>query len=294
MNSFGDIAYLYTVDEYIATLDEAERGPAHQMFEASRLALALARQVQGLRDPLPEIRIRSNPTINAEAMPGRIYLNEGLVRTCAELALPASFFSAMELDEQLWVPLPAYALAFTLSHEYMHIARMHGDCERELGNSGAFILATEYDADLCATAVVYRLAQHLYGDLIEDREIRSITLFAILWFILSLPRSNTTTTHSPTAERIWSIYAKLCSLRKNRTHPADPSCEGPECREVADYLPETLNKISTLHPDLPYSSGGIFAQMINGFEEGPEKFQAASAWEKVRGTVEAILVKANK
>lgn len=294
MIGFGDLQYLRTIDEYLSTLDEARRFPIRQMFAVSRLALELAHQAHGHHDPLPEIKIRSSTIINAEAMPGRIYLTEGLVNTCADLTLPENFHNIMEIDESLSVPLHEFSLAFSLAHEYMHIARKHSDFEQELGGSDRFMLATEYDADLCGTAVVYRLAQHFYGNQANDRDVRSITLFCILWLILSMPHSSLATTHSSTAERIWGIYLKVCSLRQNRYAPADPSCEGPECRQMAEYLPQVMMRISKLRPDLPFNGEGIFGQMLRGLQDSSGEFTAADAWEDIRRPIEGGVVRPTK
>lgn len=289
MNSFGDIQYLYTLDEYLETLTGARRELVRDVFNVSDLALNFAKQFGQDPDPIPEIRIRSNSTINAEAMPGRIYITEGLIAKCLDLSMPDGFHTTMEIPASVVVPLPHLALTFCLVHEYMHIARKHDECSQELGKSERFNLATEFDADLCSAAVIYRLAQFFYNRSLSDRDTRTIAFFTISWLILALPRSNVATSHSSTAERIFCVFTKICSLKKNPADTADPDCACPECREMVEHLTKAFLRISKLHPDLPLDTGEIFRQMITGFGDGPQKFEAAGAWEEISDKVVEIL-----
>ncbi|MDR7050809.1 hypothetical protein J2X54_003296 [Duganella sp. 3397] len=288
MISFADIQYRYTVEEYLEKLEMPRRIEVKSMFEVSNLALDMTRRYERASDPLPEIWIRSTLTPNGEAMPGRIYLSEGLINTCLDISLPPDCHSTLELPNNLMLPLPQFALTFCLVHEYMHISRKHNECSIEIGDSQRFSLATEYDADLCSTAVIYRLAQQFYKDSASDRDVRTITLFAILWVTLALPQSDLATTHSSTAERIFSTYTKVCSLTQRLGAPPDPSCAGPECRQVAEYMPQVLLRLAKLHADLHLEKGRILKQILAGFVPGPQRFEAAEAWEEIREIVVAV------
>lgn len=198
---------------------------------------------------VPEIRVCDTDAVGAEGARYAIYVNRGHIDYCYSLG--PEIFSCVDDQALRWVTLnPVSSLAFrwTIAHEFFHGARAHNDiapaeASRGLHDSDAIARATEYDADLCATAHIYRLVQcNLFvllqkgrlSSFVSDIGMRQVTLCALFATLRLLPEPPGQS-HLTRAERLSGMVGKLATIGFNRTDP------------VADLsLPETRNRLMAL------------------------------------------------
>lgn len=118
-------------------------------------------------------------------------------------------------------------IAYVLFHEYTHAARGHLDylTANHLSLVEADFKALEFDADAFASAMTYRLVQHVLKGFSDD-VIISLVLTSIYWPLRVLAglevRAWLSSTHPSPAARLGVIHGKLISM-DNIVPPGIPS-----------------------------------------------------------------------
>jgi hypothetical protein len=129
-------------------------------------------------------------------------------------------------------------VAWCILHEFTHIYRRHDSVHSEISAAAAksdissalsdpvFNLsnsvlnkAFEHDADLCATAKIYRFLQRRCSSIIDDITIRKMALFYLYWGVRTLPEYSHSDSHPEMYERLYEITQKLAHLPFDQSVP---------------------------------------------------------------------------
>ncbi|RXT85547.1 hypothetical protein B1F69_24765 [Pseudomonas syringae] len=129
-------------------------------------------------------------------------------------------------------------VAWCLSHEFAHIYRKHDSAHNaikaavvskvDVGNGFRSALsltesslskAFEHDADLCATAKIYRYIQRRCSSVVDDITIRKMALFYIYWGLRTFPQSHDSDSHPAVFERLYEVTQKLAQLPTDQSLP---------------------------------------------------------------------------
>ena len=201
-------------------------------------------------DGLPELRVfRGSCSDLAELrdLLQQICISQGLLDLC---------FSAQEdaettkLDIRIPRPLGEFSVAkvsfmWAYAHEAFHFVRRHALVEKHFGADKATRHALEYDADLCAVAVVYRHVQlkTSTGDALQSKRAVLMNLF---WFLRTQLNDEPadfagSETHPYAAARMLDAIGKLAMLHNTRV--ADPNCSSPVTRHHLNYLADIFWRI---------------------------------------------------
>lgn len=169
------------IKEYLAYLGDRINSEILTMLLSSSSALNFANTVNRHAEPVPDIRfdISSNP--DASAIPGLIMITDGMVTHCSRLSIPHAARAIIGIPKEVNIEAPSAAFSFVLLHEYFHIQRKHNDSQAAIVNdygdaqrsrepltTQQIGRALEYDADLCAAGVIYRLTQVRHSEELDD------------------------------------------------------------------------------------------------------------------------------
>jgi len=129
-------------------------------------------------------------------------------------------------------------VAWCLSHEFAHIYRKHDSAhdaikaavasEADVDNGfkpalslteTALSKAFEHDADLCATAKIYRYIQRRLSLVVDDITIRKMALFYIYWGLRTFPQNHDSDSHPAVFERLYEVTQKLAQLPTDQSLP---------------------------------------------------------------------------
>ena len=160
--------------------------------------------------PVPELRIEHSDNIQSEGA-FCIYMTTGAINLCLNA-------SGSPLKSTLGFEIPnnpfnynligKTAVRWILAHEYYHIMYHDGYWNDHITGH-----ALELDADMCATAIIYRAYQQMYGKIItDDRDLRCLVLYCLFSVLRSLPSDSGSGNHPTLAMRLRFIKSKLSSL----------------------------------------------------------------------------------
>lgn len=190
-------------------------------------------------DGVPEVRFVKNAKANETElrdMVNMICLAEGLLERCLQAQSRAeASMSVRDLPRSLGAfSVAKISLMWAYAHEVFHFIRRHELVAKHFGNDQTTKHALEYDADLCATAAIYRYLQ-FFGGRISEIECKRKFLRHIYWYLRSevdadakTPYSGTDT-HQHFAARFNAITLKLAVM--HNSGPADPHMMRPDSRQ---------------------------------------------------------------
>ncbi|RYY73845.1 MAG: hypothetical protein EOO52_17750 [Gammaproteobacteria bacterium] len=169
-------------------------------------------------DPI-QLHVEHDDRPWADAIYHKIYFSTGMINHFLELkALPQKKLLGYELprndifDNILGIGASAWTISHECSHIFYHI---NDDFSAKLTSQ-----AVEADADMLAAANVYRILQ-MFMVSMNDEDVRCLTLYCIFSIIRSLPHDAGWGGHPSTAMRLWFIFTKLATVRKNPKDPPD-------------------------------------------------------------------------
>lgn len=232
-------------------------------------------------DGLPEIRILKGAGSNSTELRDllqQICISQGLLDLCFVAQEDAD---STKTDTRIPHPLGAFSVAkvsfmWAYAHEAFHFVRRHALVEKHFGPSKATRHALEYDADLCATAVVYKHIQlkTSTGDALQSKRA---TLMNLFWFLRTQLHEGPANfagseTHPYTAARMLDVIGKLAMIHDTRV--ADPDCSSPATRRDIHYLSEIFWRLEAARirdrqksiPD--YKSNGLTRFAIDNVVSG--------------------------
>ncbi len=106
-----------------------------------------------------------------------------------------------------------------------------------VGEDHLTLKAIEFDADLCATEVVFRWAQMLPGNQLDDLSTKRIVMYSVVCGLINFPKSNEKSkSHLGIADRISHILCKLAAVRANPFSAPDPNLKTDESKIASNAL----------------------------------------------------------
>ncbi|SCZ29788.1 MULTISPECIES: hypothetical protein [Pseudomonas] len=177
------------------------------------------------------IRISNSESLSAESNPYSIVISSGMIKHCiAAPCMPIDeICPALPIENFDYNAMAATALAWIIAHEYFHIVRRHNEvaiAARDLPGrpyANSIDNALEHDADLMATAALYRLTQMRLGNAIHDLDVRRITVHGIFLTLRTFPQESADNIHSAMPERLFQIYQKLVQVTKGGSEKVSAS-----------------------------------------------------------------------
>ena len=267
MRDFINIDDSVTVDfeEYLASLEDPELSLAiEHAWQPVLPTLNLMKLNFGTKVDVPHVFIKTSDRVFAEGSVLGIIISAGLIRHCVKTPWPQAY-------EVLGTVGPAVVggnmiaqlgLTWVLAHEYAHAFRAHNKVLEIVGHTASAYRAAEHDADLCATAAIYRILQKMFGQVMADIDIRRFTIYAIYWSVRSLPEDGGGT-HSPLSERLVQMLMKLVTITETSIETVDVNCERPETRARTE----------------PLISAIVACEQLYEGECGPNEYGFIRAWQ---------------
>ena len=233
-----------SVNEFLARFDDADIYRQTQVIQMFKIATEILEESYSREPSLggpPQIRISFAQGLQAEGNSWAIYINEDLVNYYLNLSEPPVLEIIPEIKEQqrhFHDQFFFISAAFTwmVLHELSHSRRAHNDVVQAVGVSIDTWFAIEMDADLLATAAIYRLAQHRYKAYHADLIIKKLALTIIYWGFRGLPEPKSDDSHPSSMTRLAMMMKKLMMVRRVPEDPPDPDFKSEESRLARDPL----------------------------------------------------------
>lgn len=208
---------ILSVNEFLETLPPTLRTSTEGLLFKAAQIIPLISNKYGSALPPPIIRVVMQDHVSAEGMEWAIHISKGLIDHCINTNPPSGICDSIDLKQ-----LSAQTmLTWVISHEWMHVIRRHNDVLKHFGDTIAIRKALEYDADMCATAVIYRKTQEDYYHILNDLDIRNLTIALLYWPLRTLNFYNPDLEHGRISDRFCSVMIKLASLHENPTKEPD-------------------------------------------------------------------------
>lgn len=165
----------------------------------------------------PKIRIIIDDKPYAEGQTFAIAISSGMIMHCINIAPPPVESTIPSLHQK---PIDKKLcsetmLKWVVAHEWMHSIRMHNEVITELGNTSKIRRALEWDADLCAAAIIHRQIQNTYSGIMSDIEVRQLTLHSIYWSLRDLNFYKGDEDHDSFSTRLYDIIIKINTLNES-------------------------------------------------------------------------------
>ncbi|KWS20858.1 hypothetical protein AL062_02775 [Pseudomonas syringae pv. syringae] len=276
MEDFIDIdeSRVISLQEYVASIeDNARRNAVIDMFDNSLPLLELMKANFRARTEIPAVSVRTTPAAIADTNPlGIIIVSVGMIDHCLNAQWPQShevlghdgpYVLGMNLVAQL-------GMGWVLAHEYTHMFRHHHEVETHLGSTKQVKRAFEHDADLCATAGIYRRLQYLMGKFMPDDAVRRYAVFALFWIIRSIPETKSGAgIHPSFSERFFQITLKLVVLQETPGELYDPDLKSPRTRARGDRVMDAAISCERVYQDIfGMGAGNYFTDWLAYFSSG--------------------------
>ena len=229
MTIFDAIDRVQEISAFIAKIDDTtQRERVQRAFDVAIQNIHLLKGNFYTEPPELIFRVVRSDTKNAGAMPFQyIEISDSLVNHCF-----AAKYETLDVVFAHGYPknfdyefMPQAMLAWVIAHEAAHVYRRHDEVERIHTKSPLLVSqALENDADLLASAYVYRILQNsLNLDESDDSHVRTggelgirqLGLYCIFWALRTLVESGNVGSHLPVGARFFSIAQKFASLGVN-------------------------------------------------------------------------------
>lgn len=285
MANFFDIQYNQTptsLEEYIKNIScVIKRARVIEMFKFAILVLRAIKISYSSDFQIPEIRITFDESVPAEATEYAINISHGFIEYC--LKSEFAFIDDL-LDEPIdlnYNLISENMLAWTVAHEFTHVVRKHNELLRILGVDSLTMRALEWDADLCAIAIIYRLLQLRYSQITSDLNVRLITIYSVFWPIRKLQNNSMQISHLTIEHRIYHLIGKLAMLGEGKYDLPDKNWEKSQTLEINNRLLDlvvelenhflSVNRLSEeaslLHVILEYIATGKHLEVVGRWDE---------------------------
>lgn len=206
-------------------------------------------------DGLPEVRFIKNADANETELRdlvNTICLAEGLLERCLQAQSKAkASMSTRHLPRSLGAfSVAKVSFMWAYAHEVFHFIRRHAMVAKHFGDDQATRHALEYDADLCAIAVIYRFLQY-FGGKVSQIECKRRVLSHIYWFLRAEVEFGATVpylgteTHQHFAARFNAITLKLAIM--HNSGPADPHAVRSDSREHHEDLWDLILRLEQMY-----------------------------------------------
>lgn len=278
MEDLINITRIQTIEEYLAELDEEKSSEVRWLLDNSLPVINQLNLKYG-GDYIPEIRIINNPCVGAEATSFVIRINSGLID---HILSTHPLLSRQELQNNKNIRISGNLfsllnMVWVLAHEWVHIIRHHDELKDHIEITNEVSQAMEFDADLCATAEVYRLLQRLYSSVWSDLQIRQYAMFSLFWAIRTLPNYGHSGSHGSHIERLFHVAQKLVVMGENHTDKVDASLSQASTRARI----EPINKVA-------FECESFFQRVHNNSNE-KNMVESWGNYMKVRGHTDLVL-----
>jgi hypothetical protein len=276
---------------YLEGLDSVERDEVSQVLNFSLPVIESINRKYGGSDT-PEIRIIPNAAIGAEANVYVIRLNTGLIDHIL-IPPPASPQEVISRKIPAFFggnPSAMFSLVWILAHEWMHVVRKHNELHHHIQYTDKVSQALEYDADLCGTAEIYRLMQRIFGEYVDDLQIRKYAAYSIFWTLRVLPNYGENNSHGSHTERLYQICQKLATINKNPLRAPDANVSKPETIERCNSILDTVIKCEDIYLSLHQDTNPTehIASAWQRFIETNEHLTTVETWESIKEVVAEI------
>lgn len=246
-------------------------------------------------DEYPSMLISSESTVQAHAseLLNSVQLTQGLIDFFISRS-PSLRRSAQGLSsaaETTTGGVNVLPILWSYSHEVFHIIRRHSLIETFFHSSPHVLMAIEYDADMCATAAVYRYVQkHHCFDNPSDAKLAA--MLGINTSLMSLAdiegpgASEVNRSHYTVPGRMVQIVSKLAIM--NDLGFADPDGVEPSSKRDAHHLLNALHEATLDHMAMNSESRvdhGIL-DYAKGIIEGPDMLSPIQMWADIAGFAE--------
>lgn len=300
------------IQEYIDGITDAARKNAIiSAFDSVFECLEAHRVRNNLDDSELNIRVFEDEVIQAFASEdfNSIQFSTGLIEHYEKTVFPELSMLLPGAPAVLganWVV--DLGLAWSLSHEYVHIIRKHDSAQKSIGEAKALDVskipqrkraalnlsqeeldkAFEHDADLCAIAGIYRYIQRRFRGFLDDMVIRKMALFYVYWGIRSLPEYAASDTHPSLSDRLYELCTKLAQVKeapfvKSYTVGEDLTQQIARVPELAKFA-INIERIYMSQNGIA-ESDALYIKWHNYIEKR-EHTRRARAWQKVSIWVE--------
>lgn len=236
----------------------------------------------------PEIRFELSSVLSPCGMEGMIYIPSGFIEYCLSISIPpfGNLVEPYELSSNLPQGLPALFFMWVLAHEFYHVARRHQCVLDEVGLDSEAFNATEFDADLCAVAAIFRSAQHYFGPSVDALIVKQSVLVSLYRPLRALDDPLSNNTHLNTVDRIYHILGKLAHLRANPYDPADPNCETTETKEAISALVSCLIRCEAEYANAHGTDKQEFLRKFADIARQAKWKPTVERWDELRSEVE--------
>jgi len=277
-----------SIDEYIREIDCPVQKTMieHLFFDAMEFLETIRKSALPYPDK-PLIKITKGSTQFLQAIDGLIEIDTAFIQLCfTNKEAPLNeIINPTLIGEPSIKSTPNILFCWALAHEYYHGLRKHNLATYDISTTELTSHALEMDADLCATAALYRWAQTNISSIYCDTTIRKIVFASIFWGINTLPKSESNETHPSHAVRIYQILSKLIQIRQDKYHPADQSLSTEEARnnlsKMVDFMHECY--VHYLAQD-EITAKKIIGEIFQHLESGEYKL-VIREWERIKTLV---------
>ncbi|POA78853.1 hypothetical protein [Pseudomonas sp. DP16D-R1] len=280
-----------TIEEYLLRIPDAlQRERTKAILYNSLKVLSSLNNSFGKNKDLPEIRIITSATANAEAISYVIRINSGLIDHCLSTA-------HADIETIFGRPLPyslnsdkiaTVSLSWILAHEWTHILRCHDDVIKELGSDPNTLQALEHDADYCAIAAAYRRLQLQHSFELSDLEIRELLLYCLFWTVRTL--TSMSNTHEGIGQRLQNFIIKITTLSEQPGGAPDNELKTPKSHEIAKALINLFAKCEKHFQAVNTSEqfkSNLLKEALDRFSD-KSYLNTTLGWEKISSVVERL------
>ncbi|NSX07102.1 hypothetical protein HTX81_00740 [Pseudomonas lini] len=285
-----DDARTIPIEEYLGTIPSEgyRRAETSGLTDFALFFLDLMARNFRVSIEVPPVFVRTTSRVGAEVNPlGFIVVTAGMINHCLDAKWPQAYEilgnkAPAVVGENLVARL---GMAWVVGHEFTHMFHFHHEVERRLGNKKSVQRAFEHDADLCATAGIFRLLQHMFGQVMSDTDIRRYASFVLFWIIRSIPDNNNGAgIHPSFSERFFHISLKLAILQENSSEIPDPNARHPRTIARIDAILEAAVACEHAYQQRNgFSGGSYFTEWrkylsVNGHTSITRDWSKVSPW----------------
>lgn len=293
MPSFFDIQLerKLTPDEYLDTVHNSlKREEISCLFACAEEVIKFSRKDIYSCPDKPIIRVNTTAEIIAEGMHGFIEISEGFIEFCllSQCAPIDLLVDYLPEDQRIPTVLQNTLFSWTIAHEYWHGIRRHNTVLESIANNHQNLRSIEIDADMCAAASMYRLAQAEMQRDYSDITIRKILFCNLFWAVRGMPESVEGSTHPCNFERIYHICTKIIHLRSNKYDPPDPNLSSDESRANIEPLINLMIRAELVYKSANPACNRNMIVFMNSFLQGSDWVYFAKAWEEMRVVVSEV------
>lgn len=275
-------------EEYIRSIHSPmKRMMIEDLFLHANQIIEIARSDAFPRPERPIIRICKTNRFIAESMDGLIEISTGFIDSClaSQSAPLQEIITKLAGDQNIPATTPNPLFSWSIAHEYWHGIRRHNTVLDITPNTHQTLHSIEIDADLCATASLYRWAQSEMSQHYADITIRKVVFASLFWAIRGMPESAEQSTHPSNMERLYHICIKMAHLRKNKHDPADQSLKTAESKGNMIPLIELMIKAERRYKLTNPDCNGDMIAFIELFTENQGWAGFVENWERIHTLV---------